>query len=459
MKTSLGPKGMDKILIGPDGDIDITNDGATILKELQVDHQIGKLLVDLSQSQDSEIGDGTTSVVVFAGALLEQAEILLEKGIHPSQISSGYDTACQISVEYLNSISEQKNVSPENYEILYKTAQTSLNSKILSKCRDKFASYAVEAILTVADFFRRDVDFDLIKIHHKLGGELSDSLFFKGVVIDKDFSHSQMPKTMTSPNIAILTCPFEPPKPKTKHKLDICNIEEYEKLKKYEKESFMTMINSLKATNCNLAFCQWGFDDEANHLLLANNINAVRWVGGSEIELLSMATGSKIIPRFEGLSADKLGMAGIVKEISLGTAKEKMIVVEDCPNSKVCTIVLRGGNKMIIDEARRSINDALCAVRNLIKDSSVVYGGGSCEVACSIYLENCATKFVSAEMFILEAFAKALDTIPLSLATNSGINSIECLADLKVQQKLTGNTAIGVDCSQFGSPGNFIQSY
>lgn len=451
MKTSLGPKGLDKILISPDGDIIITNDGATILKEIHVEHQVAKLLVELSQSQDDEIGDGTTGVVVFAGALLEHAEALLEKGIHPSKIAEGFERACDFVVSHLEKISEKITFSKDDTGALLKIARTSLGSKIVSKCHDLFASIAVDAILTVADFERKDVDFEFIKVDGKVGGELSDSMLVRGVLIDKEFSHPQMPKSVENARIAVLTCPFEPPRPKTKHKLDVTSTQDYAQLREYERDVFATMIKQVKDSGANLVVCQWGFDDEANHLLLQNNLHAVRWVGGSEIELIAIATGARIVPRFSELAAPKLGNAGKVRELCFGTTKERMVSIEACANSKACTVFIRGGNKMIIDEAKRSLNDAMCAIRNLIRDSRVVYGGGAAEISCSLALSSYADAVHTVDQYAFKAFASALDATPLALAANSGISPIEALSALKSLQAAENAHALGVDCNNYGT--------
>ncbi|KAM5487296.1 T-complex protein 1 subunit epsilon [Microsporum canis] len=211
-----------------------------------------------------------------------------------------------------------------------------------------FAKIAVDAVLSVADLERKDVDFELIKVDGKVGGALEDSLLVKGVIVDKDFSHPQMPDEVKDAKIAILTCAFEPPKPKTKHKLDITSVEEFKKLQAYEKDKFTEMIKQLKDTGANLVICQWGFDDEANHLLLQNDLPAVRWVGGPEIELIAIATNGRIVPRFEDLSAEKLGTAGIVREMTFGTTREKMLVIEECANTRAVTVFVRGSNKMVM---------------------------------------------------------------------------------------------------------------
>lgn len=453
LKTSLGPKGLDKIMIGPDGDITITNDGATILKQLPVEHEVGKLLVELSQSQDDEIGDGTTGVVVLAGALLEQAEVLLDKGIHPIRISDGFEKACNLAVAHLETIAKATSAGDllQDREALLRIARTSLGSKIVSKCHELFAQMAVDAVLTVADLERKDVDFDLIKVEGRVGGELAESRLIKGVLLSKEMSHPQMPKEIRDAKIAILTCPFEPPKPKTKHKLDILGVEEFQRLKQYERDTFETMVRQVKEAGASLVVCQWGFDDEANYLLLQNGLPAIRWVGGPELELIAIATNGRIVPRFSELTQSKLGSAGTVKEIAFGTTKESMIVIEDCANSKAVTVFVRGGNKMIVDEAKRSLHDAMCAVRNLIRDSRIVYGGGAAEVACSLAIHAAAEEISTVEQYAIRGFAAALDAIPTALASNSGLPPIETLASVKAAQLATGLSHLGVDCSQAGT--------
>jgi len=451
LKTSLGPKGMDKILVSPDNDVTITNDGATILEKMHVEHEIAKLLVDLSKSQDDEIGDGTTGVVVLAGALLEHAESLLDKGIHPIRIADGYEQASQIAVAHLDKISDSFEVNPNNKEPLIETAMTTLGSKIASRCHRQLAEIAVDAVLSVADFERRDVDFELIKMQTKEGGELDDTVLVKGVIVDKDMSHPQMPKRIDGCKLAILTCPFEPPKPKTKHKLDVTSVEDYQKLREYEKETFAKMIKQVKDTGANLAICQWGFDDEANHLLLQNELPAVRWVGGPEIELIAIATGGRIVPRFSELTSDKLGNAGVVRELSFGTTKDRMLVIEDCKNTRAVTIFIRGGNKMILDEGKRSIHDALCVIRNLVRDSRIVYGGGAAEIACSLAVSAEADKVASLEQYAMHAFADALENVPNALAENSGLSPIETTSKIKAMQVAQNNPRLGVDCVHAGT--------
>ncbi|PWN45620.1 putative t-complex-type molecular chaperone, epsilon subunit [Ceraceosorus guamensis] len=452
VRTSLGPRGLDKILISPDGDIQVTNDGATIMQNMELENQIAKLMVQLSASQDSEIGDGTTGVVVLAGALLEHSEALLDRGIHPIRIADGFERACQVAVSALEKVADKVDFGKskgEQVELL-KTAKTSLGSKIVSKAGDLFANIAVDAVLSVADLDRRDVDFELIKVDGKSGGSLEDTALVKGVVVDKDFSHPQMPREVRNAKIAILTCPFEPPRPKTKHKLDITSVEEYKKLQEYEKTTFEDMIKRVKDCGANLVICQWGFDDEANHLLLQHDLPAVRWVGGPEIELIAIATNGRIVPRFEDLSPEKLGTAGLVKEVGFGTTRDRMLVIEECANPRAVTVFVRGSNKMIIDEAKRALHDAICVVRNLVVDNRVVYGGGAAEIVASVAVAKAADEIATIEQYAMRAFASALDAIPLALAENSGYAPIETLAEAKASQINTNDPRIGIDCMGSG---------
>ncbi|XP_054752327.1 T-complex protein 1 subunit epsilon-like [Lytechinus pictus] len=451
LRTSLGPNGLDKMLVSPDGDVTVTNDGATILDKMDVDHQIAKLMVQLAKSQDDEIGDGTTGVVVLAGALLEKAEQLLDRGIHPIRIADGYDMAARIATRRLDEIADAYDVSPNNLEPLVQTAMTTLGSKIINRFQRKMAEIAVNAIMAVADLDRRDVDFELIKVDSKVGGKLEDTMLVKGVVVDKDFSHPQMPKVVKDAKIAILTCPFEPPKPKTTHKLDVKSVEDYKKLRDYEKKKFTEMVQQVKDTGANLAICQWGFDDEANHLLLQRELPAVRWVGGPEIELIAIATGGRIVPRFSELTADKLGKAGIVREIDFGTTRDKMLVIEDCHNSRAVTIFIRGGNKMIVEETKRSLHDALCVIRNLVKSGNIVYGGGASEIACSLAVSQQAEWVSTIEQYAMHAFAEALESIPMALAENSGLHPIRTVADVKSRQLKENNPRLGIDCMGKGT--------
>lgn len=442
---------MDKMLISPDGEVVVTNDGATIMDQMEVQHQTARLLVELSKSQDSEIGDGTTGVVVMAGSLLEQAQLLLDKGIHPLKISDGFEKACDVALEKINDVQMTIDINKEKHEELIRCAMIALGSKVVSKCNRQLAEICVKAVLQVADLDRKDVNLDLIKLVGKAGGALEDTSFINGIVIDKDFSHPQMAKEIKDAKICILTCPFEPPKLKTKYGLEIKSADDYRKLYDREQQYFKDMVKSVKDSGANLVLCQWGFDDEANHLLMKEELPSVRWVGGVEMELLAIATGGRIVPRFEEISADKLGKAGLVREEGFGTTNERMIVVEECAASQAVTILVRGGNKMIVMEAQRCIHDALCVVRNMVKAQEIVPGGGATELACGIAVHEYADTIGSVQQYAVRGFADALEEIPMALAINSGYSPISYVSGLKKQQVEKEDTNVGVDAMGSGS--------
>jgi T-complex protein 1 subunit epsilon len=321
----------------------------------------------------------------------------------------------------------------------------------VNRCKREMAEMCVAAVLAVADLERRDVNLDLIKVEGKVGGTLEETRLVRGIVLDKDMSHPQMTKEVKDAKIAILTCPFEPPKPKTKHKVDIDTAEKFEALRAAEAQYFRDMVARCTASGANLVVCQWGFDDEANHLLAAAGLPAVRWVGGVELELLAIATGGRIVPRFEELSADKLGRAASVREVAFGTTKDRMLVIEGCASSRAVTIFVRGGNKMMVDETKRSLHDALCVARNLVRSNAIVFGGGSAELACALAVEAAADTVPGVEQYAMRAFADALEAVPLALAENSGLPPIETVAAVKAAQVLQGNPRLGVDCKGEGT--------
>jgi len=441
---------MDKMLVSPDQEVTVTNDGATILEKMEVDHQIGKLLVELSKSQDHEIGDGTTGVVVLAGALLEEARKVLERGIHPVRVARAFETACDIALKHLEKIADEVDWAKDRSGLI-DTAMTTLGSKVINRFQRQMAEIAVDAVLAVADLPRKDVNFDLIRLEGKVGGKLEDTMLVRGLAFPKSFAHPQMKKDHRNVKLALLTCPFEPPKPKVKHSLEITSAEAFRELHEAEQKYFVDMVKLCKDSGADIVFCQWGFDDEATHLLLQNDLPAVRWVMGGELELLALATGAHIVPRFSELAPHKLGTAGHVYEKTFGTQDDSMLIVEDCPNSKAVTVLVRGGNQMAVEEAKRSLHDAMCVTRNLIRDSRVVYGGGSCEISCSFVIHEEAEKRTGAEQFAMHAFADALDAIPIALAENSGFSPIQALAEVKAAQLATGNPYLGIDCLQKGT--------
>jgi T-complex protein 1 subunit epsilon len=328
---------------------------------------------------------------------------------------------------------------------------TTLGSKIVNRAHRKMAEIAVDAVLAVADLERHDVNLDLIKMDGKVGGKLEDTELVRGIIIDKDMAHPQMAKTIKDAKLCVLTCPFEPPKPKTKHKLELETVQAYEDMQQAERDYFLDMIRKVKASGANLVICQWGFDDEANHLLMQEGLPAIRWVGGVELELIAIACNARIVPRFAELTAEKLGSAGHVHEEAFGTTKDRMIVIEDCPNSKAVTVFCRGGNKMILDEAKRSLHDAICVVRNLVRNNRIVYGGGAAEIACSLKVGEEADKVGTIEQYAMRAFSDALEMTPAALAENSGLRPIEAVAAVKAAQATEGKPFLGIDCMSKGT--------
>lgn len=434
------------MLVSPDGDVTITNDGATILEQLQVDHPVAKLMVELSQSQDDEVGDGTTGVVVLAGALLAKAEHLLQQGLPPNRIAQGFERAAAVAQARLAEISESMDIQANDHQALITTAMTTLSSKIVVSHKEKMARIAVDAVLQVSDWERRDVNFDRIRVEGQTGGSLQEAALVKGLVLEnKEMSHPQMVKEVKDAKICILTCPFEPPKPKTKHKLDITSPEAYEQLYQQEQDAFRKMVQQVKDCGATLCICQWGFDDEANHLLLQAGIPAIRWVGGVEIEHVAMATGARIVPRFEELSPEKLGHAASVKEVTI--SNNRMILIEqeakEHSNTAV-TVLVRGGNSMMVAEAKRSLHDALCVVRNLVKDARIVYGGGAAEVACALAVSKFADTVATVDQYAIRAVSEALEEIPLALAENAGWSPMDELAAVKSRQVKEDNPYLGL---------------
>lgn len=458
IKTSFGPKGFDKILVDCDGEVNITNDGATILKEMNFESEIARLFLEASQAQDRNIGDGTTGVVILAGSLLHELIVLLDKGVHSSRIAEGLELASEHLLTCIEAISEKFKDNASRDKLLLKIAQTSMGSKCIAKNALAFAEKVVDAVVYLSNEQAKPVNFGMIKILGVEGGELSDSVMIKGLVLDKEFSHFQMPKTMEKKKVAILTCPLEPPKLKTKHKLDLTDVEGFNSLKKYEESVFSKMMQKLKELDVSLVLCQWGFDDEANHLLLINGINAIRWVSGADIELASMLTGAKIVPRFEDLDADKVGYITKAHEYSTNNQSRKFIKLQNDSSAPLVTFTLNGGNKMLVKEAERSILDALHSVDCAMRSDGFVYGGGSCEIFCSSRLREMATLLDNEDQSTFIAFANALEALPIALATNAGLNPVQALAFAKFQQKQNEHY-FGIDCLGISASMTFFLNF
>lgn len=445
LRTSLGPAGMDKILESPDKKITVTNDGATILQEMEMTtNPISRLIVELSTAQDEAIGDGTTSIVVLAAAILKQAKGLMERGIHPIKIAEGLAVAQRLSVKHLEEIGEEVS---DLRACMLRTARTTLGSKIVASAN--FAELCVDAVMSVADIERRDVDLGLITVRSLPGGDLAATRLINGIVLDKSFSHPQMKKTISNARVALLSCPFEPPKLKTKNSLLVKTAEDYKALENYEKESFVSMVQAVKASKADVVMCQWGFDDEANSLLVAEGLPAVRWVGGHELGLMAAHIDGQIVARFEDLSEAKLGTANI-REETLTTESEKIIIVENPDQRRSVTILVRGSTEYVVEEAKRSIWDALCAIRNILVHPFIVYGGGSAEISTSIFLGKAAASHPPEIEAGIRAFATALLEIPLTLATNSGFEPFDYVEKIHEMQLALDDHTIGIDCLETG---------
>jgi thermosome len=443
VKTTLGPRGMDKMLVSSIGDVTITNDGATVLKELDVQHPAAKMLVEVAKTQDNEVGDGTTSSVILAGELLSKAEKLLDESIHPTVIIDGYKKASDKAQEVLNSMATT--VSDKDDEMLLNVAMTSLGSKGITGAKPLFARLAVDAVKQVAE--TRDgklrADIDLIKIVKKHGKSLEDTELVKGMVIDKEVASSEMPKHIHNAKIALLNAKLEIEKTEFDAKINIERPEQMRLFIDEEERMLKDMTDQVRTTCANVLFCEKGIDDIALHYLSKNGILAVKNVSSSDMEKLARATGAKIISRIKDLSADALGEAKAVEEVKIG--EDKLIYVRECKNPKAVTIVIRGGSDHVIGEAERSLRDALCVVRNAIEDGKIVPGGGAAEAELSKQLRSDAVKVGGREQLAIEAYADAVEAIPLMLAENAGLDPIDIMVALRAEHESEHSPYYGVD--------------
>ncbi|AEA38971.1 t-complex protein1, epsilon-SU (nucleomorph) [Cryptomonas paramecium] len=446
LKSSFGPLGMDKIINEKNGNIIITNDGATILSSMDVKNSVEKMLVNLSKSQDEEIGDGTTGIIIMTASLLKQAEKLIEKGIHPVRIVEGFEYACDICLGHLENISERMSKDYDVYTFMLEAGITSMNSKITKRSKKKLSELCIKSVFAVCDVIRKDVNLDLIKFEKRAGGHLEHTMLINGIIIDKEFSHTQMPKQMNDVRLCILTCPLEPPKPKTKYKIEIKNEIQFNQLYSFEQKYFHDAIFQIKSSGANLLLCQWGFDDEGNHLLLRNKLSAVRWVSGTEIELLAVTTGAQIVPRFNEITSITLGYASKIRESSLDK-QNRILIIENCAKSKVITVLIRGSSEFIVEEIKRSLRDGICVIRNLIKDNRIVFGGGSVELSCSLKIYEQAYQSFGLKHCILNSFSESLRAIPMILAENAGYSPIETLYQIMNRQIGEKNFHLGIDCT------------
>ena len=428
VRTTLGPKGMDKMLVDELGDITITNDGATILQEMSIEHPAGKIMVEVAKAQDEEAGDGTTTATVLAGELLGNAERLLDQEIHPSIIIKGYRMAAEKAVELLDEIGDKVDINDE--EILKKIAMTSMTSKITDS-REKLAKMVVDAIKMVAEEYdgKIVIDIDQIKIEKKQGGSMEDTELIRGIVIDKERVHPQMPKRVENAKIALINSALEVKETETDAKINITSPDQLQAFIEQEEMMLKEMVEKIKASGANVVFVQKGIDDLAQHYLAKAGILAVRRVKKSDMEKLARATGAKIVTRVEDLSAEDLGEAELVEERKI--SGESMIFVEGCKNPKAVTILVRGGAEHVVDEAERALRDAIGAVASAIESGKVVAGGGAPEMELAIKLRDYAQTVGGKEQLAIEAFADALEVIPRTLAETAGMDPIDTVVRLR----------------------------
>jgi thermosome len=429
LKTTLGPRGMDKMLIDSLGDITITNDGAAILDEIEVEHPAAKMMVEIAKTQDDMVGDGTTTAVVLAGELLKKAEELLDQNIHPTIVVSGFRKAVQKAIETINNIAVQVNI--EDRATLKKVALTSMASKAVGAARDHLADIAIDAVSQIVETRgdRKVADIDNIQVIKKTGKSLYESLLVKGLVIDKEVVHPGMPKKVERAKIALLDSALEIEKTEISAEIRIKDPNQMKAFLDQENKMLQDMVGKIKASGANVVFCQKGVDDMAQHFLAKEGIMTARRVKQSDMEKLARATGGRMVTDLADLDAHDLGAAGLVEERKLG--EDKMIFVEKCKDPRSVAIVIRAGLERMVDEAERAMTDALSVVSDVIETNKIVAGGGAVEVEVAKELRSYATKVGGREQLAIEIFADAVEVIPKTLAENAGLEAIDVIVDLR----------------------------
>ena len=443
LKTTLGPRGMDKMLIDSLGDITITNDGAAILDEIEVEHPAAKMMVEIAKTQDDMVGDGTTTSVVLAGELLKKAEELLDQNIHPTILVSGYRKAAQKAIETINKISIPVNI--EDRETLRKVALTSMASKAVGPAKEHLAEIAIDAVKQITEKRgdRLVADIDNIQIIKKTGKSLFESQLVRGLIIDKEVVHSGMPKKIENAKIALLDCPLEIEKTEFSAEIRIRDPTQMKSFLDQETKMLKEMVDKIKASGANVVFCQKGIDDMAQHFLAKEGILAARRVKQSDMEKLARATGGRIVTDLDDLSLRDLGEAGIVEERKIG--EDKMIFVEKCKDPRSVAVLLRAGLERMVDEAERAMTDALSVVSDVIETNKIVAGGGAVEIEIAKELRDYATKVGGREQLAIEAFADAIEVIPRTLAENAGLEPIDIIVELRSTHEKIDGKYMGVN--------------
>ena len=445
VKSSVGPRGMDKMLVDSLGDVTITNDGATMLKEIDVQHPAAKMLVEVSKATDNEVGDGTTSAVIFAGALLEKAEELIDKGVHPTVIVEGYNKAARKAVEFLGEFAEK--VSPTNKEWLIKIARTSMQTKLVSREAQDLAELVVAAAIQVSEKTGTTYKVDLsnIKVEKKPGGSLKDTKLIMGFVLDKEIAHSGMPRRIENAKIAIVNAAFEIEKTEFDAKLNISDPSMMKKFLDEETHMLKEMVDKVIAIGANVLICQKGLDDIAQHYLAKAGILAVRRVKESDMTNLAKATGARIANNFDDLSTKDLGHADLVEERKI--EQDKWVFIEGTKNPKAVTILVRGGTQRIVDEADRSLHDALMVTKDVIEKPAIVAGGGAPEAEMASRILKWTDTLSGREQLAAQKFAEALETIPVALATNAGLDPIDTMVEIRAKHA-EGGKWFGVEAKE-----------
>jgi archaeal chaperonin len=440
--SSLGPRGMDKMLVDGLGDVTITNDGATILKEVDVQHPAAKMMVEISKATDNEVGDGTTSVVVLAGALIEKAEELITKDVHPTIIVDGYRKSSVKAIEILNNLAQK--IDPGDKSQLIRIAKTSMQTKLVSKEANELADIVVNAALQVSEKLENKykVDIDDVKVEKKAGGSLRDTKLIKGIVLDKEVVHGGMPRRTEKAKIALINSALEIEKTEFDAKINISSPDQMKLFLEEENKMLKTMVDKIIAAGANVVICQKGIDDIAQHFLAKANIMAVRRVKESDMTKLARATTARIVSNLEDLTSKDLGLADLVEERKVET--DKWVFVEGCKHPKAVTILIRGGSQRVVDEAERSIHDALMVTKDVCERPMIVAGGGSPESYTAGKLRDWSSTLSGREQLAAEKFAESLEVIPLLLAENAGMDPIDTLTELRSKQT-KGSKWSGID--------------
>ena len=445
VKTSLGPRGLDKMLVDSLGDVTITNDGATILKEIDAQHPAAKMMVEVSKTIDTEVGDGTTSSVVFAGSLLEKAEKLLEKDVHSTVIVDGYQAASAKALELLTKFA--KSVKPDDQESLIKIAKTSMQSKLISEDSDPMSKLVVNAILKIAEKNgdAYSVDLDNLKVEKKSGASIQDTALIKGIVLDKEIVHSGMPTKIQKAKIALVNAALEVEKTEMSAEIRISDPTQMQMFLEEENRMLKEMVNKLHNAGANVLICQKGIDDISQHYLAKHGILAVRRVKESDMTKLAKATGGRITTNIDDITEKDLGFADLVQQKKIET--DKWVFIEGCKNPHSVTVLIRGGSQRVVDEVDRSIHDSLMVVKDVIEKPSIVTGGGSAEAYLAGQLNEWADSFDGRESLAIKQYAEALEAIPLTIAENAGMDPINTIISLRAKQN-SGKKGSGINARE-----------